>query len=90
MRDGCTCRLFSKDGKLVLKAGDSTAKTTTSSYEVALAGRGFNQDIEAAYGVEKGASYFKWVDRMESFGRQPVEIAEFLNQGGINPPGGSQ
>jgi hypothetical protein len=76
------------DGKLVNKAGETTAKTTTSGYEVALAGRGFSKEIEVAYQKEKKIDY-SGVVRMENFGKTPQEIIAFLNEGGVNPPGGA-
>jgi hypothetical protein len=80
---------LSNEGKLVQKPGGTTAKTSTAGYEVALAGRGFSKEIEVKYQEEKKVSYV-WVERMVNDYSKPLEeIIDFLNQGGVNPPGGA-
>jgi hypothetical protein len=68
--------------KIVLKSGASEVGKTASSGEVALAGKGFNQEVEARYKENSGVDY-AWVDRMEKFTVSPEQIAAFLDQGGL-------
>ena len=70
------------DKKIVLKSGASDVGTTASSGEVALAGKGFNREVEAQYKENSGLDY-AWVDRMETFEASPEQIAAFLLQGGL-------
>jgi hypothetical protein len=68
--------------KIVLKSGSSDVGKTASSGEVALAGKGFNQEVEAQYKENSGLDY-AWVDRMEKFTASSEQIAAFLQQGGL-------
>jgi hypothetical protein len=70
------------DKKIVLKAGASDVGKTASSGEVALAGKGFNQEVESRY-KENSRLDYTWVDRMEKFTASPQQIAAFLQQGGL-------
>jgi uncharacterized protein YgiM (DUF1202 family) len=74
--------------KIVLKAGDNVAQSASSG-EVALAGKGFNQDVENRYREEEKVDY-TWVDRMAKFIVTPEQAAAFLKQGGVAPQGGAQ
>jgi uncharacterized protein YgiM (DUF1202 family) len=68
--------------QIVLKAGAESVDTGASSGEVALAGKGFNQEVETQYRDEKQLDY-TWIDRMESFRVSPEQILAFLQQGGL-------
>jgi hypothetical protein len=70
------------DKRIVLKSGASDVGTTASSGEVALAGKGFNQEVEARYKEDNRLDY-AWVDRMEKFTVSPEQVAAFLQQGGL-------
>ncbi len=74
------------DKKIVLKAGASDVGKTASSGEVALAGKGFNQEVEAGYRESSGLDY-TWVDRMEKLSASPEQVAAFLKQGGLTYEG---
>jgi hypothetical protein len=76
------------DKKIVLKAGASDVGKTASSGEVALAGKGFNQEVEAEYRESRGLDY-TWVDSMEKMGASPEQVAAFLEQGGLAYEGGA-
>jgi uncharacterized protein YgiM (DUF1202 family) len=75
--------------KVVLKAGSENVAQSASSGEVALAGKGFNQDVENRYKEEEKVDY-TWVDRMAKFTVTPEQVAAFLKQGGVTPQGGAQ
>jgi uncharacterized protein YgiM (DUF1202 family) len=76
--------------KVVLQSGSQNVSTGASSGEVALAGKGFNQEVENQYKQEKNLDY-TWVDRMGSFTATPEQVLAFLQQGALNTAlGGAQ
>ena len=79
--------LTAKD--IALKSGTGSASQTASSSDVALAGKGFNSDVEAKYKEEQKLDY-TWVDRMESWQFTPQAVSTFLSKGGLTEPGGAQ
>lgn len=74
---------------IALKSGSETVSQTASSGDVALAGKGFNADVEAQYKQDQKLDY-TWVDRMEGFQIDPQQVSLFLDQGGLTEPGGAQ
>lgn len=74
--------------RIVLKAGAEDVDKTASSSEVALAGKGFNEEVEAKYKEDTNLDY-TWVDRMEQFVFPPDELVSFLLEGGLTPAEGS-
>ncbi len=76
--------------KIVLQAGDSDVQQSASSSEVALAGKGFNEQVEAEYKQQNNLDY-TMVDRMEQFTVSTEEILLFVEQGALNlAEGGAQ
>jgi uncharacterized protein YgiM (DUF1202 family) len=75
--------------RIVLKSGSQEVASGASSGEVALAGKGFNREVEAEYRDEKQLDY-TWIDRMEGFRVSPEQVLAFLQQGGLpTSPGGA-
>jgi uncharacterized protein YgiM (DUF1202 family) len=75
--------------KVVLKSGKGDAEQGASSGEVALAGKGFNSQIEGEN--RKDASYdYKTVDRMEKIVAESDEMSAFLDDGDLAAKGGSK
>jgi len=72
--------------RIVLQAGGSVQQSASSS-EVALAGKGFNKELEDRYRTEKNIDY-SWVDRMEKFPVSPEQVAAFYRDGGLQFQGG--
>jgi hypothetical protein len=70
-----------------MRAGASDAAVGVSSDEVALAGKGFNEQVEAKLKAD-GTLDFTWVDRMLAFNVTEDQISTFRRQG--NLPGGAQ
>jgi uncharacterized protein YgiM (DUF1202 family) len=66
--------------KVVLSSGAGTADQNASSGEVALAGKGFNSQIEAENRQDAKFDYAT-VDRMALFIVQPDQVSAFLEQG---------
>jgi SH3-like domain-containing protein len=76
--------------KLVLKAGDQDVAETASGTELALAGKGFNAEVEAEFKSKNSDVDFTWVDRMESYRVSADQSLEFLLAGGVISEGGGQ
>jgi uncharacterized protein YgiM (DUF1202 family) len=74
--------------KIVLKSG-ADVSTSASSGEVALAGKGFNADVEAQYKQEQNLDY-TWVDAMEAVKVTTAQIDSFLTKGGLTEQGGAE
>ncbi|HEY8096546.1 MAG TPA: hypothetical protein VIE65_10715, partial [Methylobacter sp.] len=58
-----------------------------SGKEIALAGKGFNADVENAYKAEHRQMSFAWVDNMEKFTVSNADIEQFIKQGGLRGAG---
>lgn len=74
--------------RIVLKAGGKDAQVGASSGELALAGKGFNADVEAEFKARNRNIDFSWIDRMQAMKVQPERIAAFLQEGGLVPAQG--
>lgn len=69
--------------KIVLKAGAENVESSASGEELALAGKGFNSDVEADFKKKNKDIDFTWIDRMEKIKVGPQEMLEFLDDGGL-------
>lgn len=81
-----TSALSSK--KIVLSAGQENARVGASSDELALAGKGFNSDVEAEFKKTHRNIDFTWVDKMEKINIAPSEMQSFLKEGNVTLPKG--
>jgi len=81
-RQGWVHRSALTEKRVVLEAGSGAAQTGASGSEVALAGKGFNKEVEAQYKAENELDY-TWVDRMERFTVSAEEVAAFVEAGGL-------
>ncbi len=59
-------------------------KQSTSGDEVALAGKGFNPQVEAAYQKENPSLNFRAVDRVESYDTSESKLIQFIQSGKLN------
>ena len=77
-------------GDLRLERADGSTSGGATSREIALAGRGFNEQVEAQYKSEKGLD-FTLVDEMEEYGT-PIEdlVAFFADAGLMVEDGGTE
>jgi hypothetical protein len=73
--------------RIKMLAGDTSAGTGASSGEMTLAGKGFSQEVEAAYKNKNPNMNFTWVDRMEKFKPSPQQIQTFLKDGALKEGG---
>jgi hypothetical protein len=74
--------------KIAMSSGSTAAKTGASSDELALAGKGFNSDVEKEFKAKNKNLNFAAVDRMEKIKISPTEMQTFLQAGGIKPSEG--
>jgi hypothetical protein len=80
---------LAKDGKPVVRAGAENVAAGASGSEVALAGKGFNPEVEAEYKKDKTLNYDA-VDDMEAYVVQPAAVTAFIAQGGLTVEGGAK
>ena len=81
-----TSALSSK--KIVLAAGQEQAKVAASGDELALAGKGFNSDVEAQFKAGHKDIDFTWINRMEKIRIPSSEMQVFLKDGDVTPKEG--
>ena len=74
---------------IVMKAGDA-AQTSASSGEMALAGKGFNSDVEAQFKADHRTIDFGPVDRMEKINIPAATLLHFAKEGDLVPKGGAR
>ena len=72
--------------RIALKAGQTDVRTGASQNEVALAGKGFNEQVESSFRKENKNLDYTWINRMETFKVSPDQMRNFLNQGNVVPP----
>jgi hypothetical protein len=73
--------------RIVLKGGE-VAKTGASSDELALAGKGFTEEVEKEYKAQNKDIDFAPIDRMEKITIAPEKLAKFLKAGDVSPAAG--
>jgi uncharacterized protein YgiM (DUF1202 family) len=76
--------------KVKLKAGEQDADVAASSGELALAGKGFNSEVEAQFKEQNASADFAAVDIIEAIRVTTREIEKFLRAGNVVPKGGAQ
>lgn len=76
--------------KINLMAANSALKTQASASEVALAGKGFNKQVEDSYKAKHTELNFAAVDRMLQVKTSAAEIEDFLRKGRLGGLGGAK
>ncbi len=74
--------------RISLQPGGRNAPLAASGDELALAGKGFNKQVESAFKTRNPQLNYAWVDRMEAMKVSPETMTQFLEQGGLSPRGG--
>ena len=74
--------------KIVLKQGSKDVTSAASSDELALAGKGFNKQVENNYKRKNKNADFTWVDKMETYVVSQKEMQRFMKEGGLKANGG--
>jgi uncharacterized protein YgiM (DUF1202 family) len=77
-------------GKLAIAAMDQSLKTSATADELALAGKGFNKQVEDAYKSRNKGVSFTEVDRMLRIKVSPDELRRFLMEGKLAEFGGAR
>lgn len=75
--------------RVAAPAGSGAARTGASGDEMALAGKGFNSDVEAQFKAHSQLD-FTWVDKMATMKASTAEIAQFVERGALAQPGGAK
>ena len=69
--------------RIRMTSGSGDAATSASGDELALAGKGFNSDIEAQYKSRNKTADFAPVDAMKNIVIPPEESTKFLSDGAV-------
>jgi SH3-like domain-containing protein len=73
---------------IILRAGAQNVQTSATGGEIALAGKGFSEEVEKKYRSLNRNLDYAWVDRMEKFQVSPDQMRAFLKEGEIAPEKG--
>jgi uncharacterized protein YgiM (DUF1202 family) len=76
--------------RFVLASSDAAMKTQASSSEVALAGKGFNKQVEDSYKNKNPKLNFAAVDRLLQTKTASAQVEDFLRRGRLVPFGGAK
>lgn len=76
------------DDFVALSSGSADVESVASGDELALAGKGFNSDVEAEFKNRNKDIDFTWINKMEKIIISPEQMEGFLKTGGIVVPGG--
>ncbi|GAB6059804.1 SH3 domain-containing protein [Desulfonatronum parangueonense] len=70
--------------RIVLQAGDEEVRRAATTGEIALAGKGFNQEVEREFRAQNQDVDFSVIDRMQSTEVPISRIAQFAREGQLN------
>jgi len=76
--------------KIILKAGADDVNKTATSDELALAGKGFNKQVEGEFKSKNRNLDYTRIDKMEKVKVPQDDIRKFLKEGAVSPQGGVQ
>lgn len=69
--------------EIVLNPGSKDVEKAASSDEIALAGKGFNEQVEEKFKQDNKNIDFSWIDRMEKIVVSQQEKQSFIREGGL-------
>ncbi len=75
--------------KIELSAGTANVQQTASGDEIALAGKGFNEQVEREYKQKNPKMDFAMIDQMEKIVISDSQMRQFLKDGQVSPTGGA-
>lgn len=81
---GCVHKSAVKKNSISLSNISGTGSQSASSEEVALAGKGFNPQVEAAYARENPGVNFQAINRIENYNVSENELINFIQGGRLN------
>ena len=67
--------------KIALKAGQGNVGTSVTRDEIALAGKGFSEEVEAQYRKTNRNLDYIWINRMEAMKVSPGQMEDFITGG---------
>ena len=76
--------------RISVQTGGSAVSTGASGDELALAGKGFNADVEAQFKAQHAEIDFSWVDKMVRMNASQAQISTFAKAGGLKQNGGAK
>lgn len=76
--------------KFSLKTLGKSVKTEATADEVALAGKGFNRQVEDKFKANNSQLSYVWVERMLRIKVTPAQLKRFLEAGKLGDFGGSK
>jgi SH3-like domain-containing protein len=72
--------------RIALHAGETNVQTGATQNELALAGKGFNEQVETQFRKENKNLDYTWINRMETFKVSPDTMRGFFAQGDVVLP----
>ena len=78
--------------KIALKAGQGDVGTSVTGNEIALAGKGFSEEVEAHYRKANKNLDYIWINRMEAIDVSSKQMEDFITGGylAFDAQGGNQ
>ncbi len=76
--------------RITAKTGGVPVATGASGDELALAGKGFNADVETQFKADHTDIDFSWVDKMATMNATTEQITKFVKTGGLKSNGDAQ
>lgn len=70
--------------RIVLQAGADDVQRAATTGEIALAGKGFNQEVEDQYRAQNKDVDFTWIDRMQQSAVPITQLQRFAQDGQLN------
>ncbi len=70
--------------EIILNPSAQDVERAANSTEIALAGKGFNAEVEKQYRQRHQQADFAWVDRAETLQSTTAQLARFVTQGSLN------
>jgi hypothetical protein len=67
--------------KIALKAGQTGQTGSVSQNEIALAGKGFSEEVEARFKKTNRNLDYTWINRMEAFAVSAEQMEAFISEG---------
>jgi SH3-like domain-containing protein len=71
--------------KIALKAGQANVGSSVSRDEIALAGKGFSEEVEAQYRKSHKNLDYAWINKMEAMKVSPEQMEDFIARGYLTP-----
>jgi len=71
--------------RIALKAGQANVGSSVSRDEIALAGKGFSEEVEAQYRKSHQNLDYAWINRMEAVKVSPEQMEDFIARGLLTP-----